>query len=74
MVSTSEIRVGRARLGYTQREMADLIGIKTVAAYSKKERGITQFKAEEWSRLVDLFGWSSEEADLVLHGRNLPKS
>lgn len=74
MVYTNEIRASRARLGMTQREMATAIGIKTVAAYSKKERGITQFKADEWARLVSMFGWSLEEADSILHGKPLPNN
>lgn len=46
-----KLREIRNAKGITAREMADLLGLKTEAAYYKKESGLIRFSLEE-ARLV----------------------
>lgn len=70
MINSNEIRAERARLGLTQKEMAEKIGCPSYQSYSKKERGEVQFTGEEWVKLSMLFGWSIEQSGQFLFGQN----
>lgn len=45
-MTTNKVKAYRNFLGYSQREMSDLLGI-TLNSYRNKERGITNWKDEE---------------------------
>ena len=45
-MTTNKVKAYRNFLGYSQKEMSDLLGI-TLNSYRNKERGITNWKDEE---------------------------
>lgn len=51
----------RKKHGYTQRDMANLLGLKTISAYCKKERGYCSFSVEEAKKISDYLGLSIDE-------------
>lgn len=46
----------RKAKGYTQKQMAEMLGIKVQGTYSKKERGLIAFKINELLLLEDILG------------------
>lgn len=53
----NNIKEYRKEKGYTQKEIADILGIKQ-ASYSDKERGRRGFTVEELLQLEDILGVS----------------
>lgn len=53
----NNIKEYRKKKGYTQKEIADILGIKQ-ASYSDKERGRRGFTVEELLQLEDILGVS----------------
>ncbi len=51
-----KLREIRNAKGITAREMADLLGLKTEAAYYKKESGLIRFSLEEARLVADRLG------------------
>ena len=56
-----KLRDVRNNKGVTARKMADLLGLKTEAAYYKKEAGLIKFSIEEARLIADKLGVSVEE-------------
>lgn len=50
----------RAELGFTQQKMANELGI-SVGAYNLKERGKRDFRADEISKILQLFNCKFED-------------
>lgn len=57
----SRLRNIRNKKNITAREMADLLGLKTEAAYYKKESGLIKFSLEEAKIVADRLGLTVEE-------------
>ena len=53
----NNVKEYRKKKGYTQKEIADILGIKQ-ASYSDKERGRRGFTVEELLQLEDILGVS----------------
>ncbi len=51
----------RAQRGETLKDMADLVGLKSHAAYSAKESGLRQFKQDEMEAIAKHFGRTVED-------------
>ena len=65
------VRGGREWIGYDQQDVADYLGI-TLAAYRKKEAGISTFTDEQKVKLAELFGWTIEQMNDYLYDGILP--
>lgn len=49
-----ELKLQRIRRNYTQRDMANLLGI-SASTYSKKEMGEIKISVEEFANIVNIF-------------------
>ena len=64
MANTKLIEQLRIQHGYTQEQMARLIGYDSQAAYSRKIKGIRQFTIEDIVKICNLF--QLEPNDLII--------
>lgn len=69
-VKTLEIKAARMRLGYSQKDVADELGI-SASAYEKKERGVAKFSTDEVFDLAKTLGLSLNQTDDYLLGGRL---
>lgn len=53
----------RKSIDWTQKEVADFLGI-SVDAYSKKERGLSEFKENEMVNFTNLINENGKEANV----------
>lgn len=60
----------RKKAGYTQKQMAEMIGMEQTT-YSKKERGLSPIRDIEWSRLAKILEVNIDE---VRNGKDLSNS
>ena len=66
-----EIKGARARLGYKQRQMAEMLGIPT-SSYCNKENGVVRFTEEEKVKVAELLGFSPQQMNDYLFDGILP--
>lgn len=66
-----EIKGARARLGYKQRQMAEILGI-TTSSYCNKENGIVKFTDTEKVTVAKLLGFTLEQMNDFLFDGALP--
>lgn len=66
-----EIKGARARLGFTQRNMADKLNL-SVATYNQKENGRVQFTDGEKVYIGEILGLSMEQINNFLYDGLLP--
>lgn len=66
-----ELKLARMRAGLSQQEMADRLG-KTLASYSKKERGEVIFLPDEISTLTLLLNIDYEQFNCIFFDGKLP--
>lgn len=64
MTNTLELEIAITRSTLTKKEIAKKLNISQMGLY-KKINNITEFKASEISKLVNLFGLSSKEIDTI---------
>lgn len=60
-----EIKGARTRLGYTQQNLADVLGI-SVHSYRKKESGACKFTEKEKFEIARILGFSLSQLDEIL--------
>lgn len=66
-----EIKGARARLGFTQKDVADKLGI-SLASYQKKECGSVRFSDDEKVGLTKVLGLSADQMNEYLYDGKLP--
>ena len=66
-----ELKLARMRAGLSQQEIADRLG-KTLASYSKKERGEVIFLPDEISTLTLLLDLDCEQFNCIFFDNMLP--
>lgn len=59
-LNLKRIKAERIAKGFTQDEMAQLLGWKSRAAYAKRENGIVAIGADELLKIAIILGYSSE--------------
>lgn len=67
----NEVKGARTRLGYTQQDMADYLGI-TLPTYRKRESGVVKFTDEDKAKLTKLFEWDFDQMNRYLYDGMLP--
>lgn len=65
------IRGARCSRKYSQRQMADALGIST-ASYQKREAGVTPFSDEEKVAIAKIFDLSMDQINEIFFDGNLP--
>ena len=71
MPDAKMIRAARARLGLTQDDVAEKMGM-CLSSYCKRETGRVLMTAEECCALADILGLNLEEANEILFDGMLP--
>lgn len=66
-----ELKLARIRANFSQQEVANRLG-KTLASYSKKERGETIFLPSEILELTLMFGLDYEQFNFIFFNNKLP--
>jgi len=66
-----ELKFARMRAGFSQQEIADRLG-KTLASYSKKERGEVIFLPNEILELTLLLGLDYQRFNYIFFANKLP--
>lgn len=56
----NKLKAKRVELNLTQIEISKLLNME-VATYSRKEKGLTQFRLDEVQRLLDILGCKFED-------------
>ncbi len=70
-MNTLEIKGARTRLGYTQRDMAEMLGL-TEGSYQKRESGAVEFKHEEVIRLAEILHLTIRQVNDFIFDGKLP--
>ncbi len=70
-MNTRELRAARARLGYSQSQVAKALGIST-SSYSSKERGITEMSCAERIKCGQILELSFQQLNDFLFDGKLP--
>lgn len=65
------IRGARSAFGYSQKQMADALGISE-SSYRKKESGDVRFSDQEKVAVAKIFGLSAEQINQIFFGGELP--
>lgn len=60
-VDLRRIKAERIAKGFTQDEMADMLGWKNRALYAKRENGIVSIGADELAKIAEVLGFSKDE-------------
>jgi len=66
-----ELKAERVRRGYTQKDVAEGIGMK-LASYNKKENGVNEFSDLEKKQLSDFLGFTPYQLNYILYDGLLP--
>ena len=72
-MKSMEIKAARARLGYTQGNVAERLGIPT-STYSAKENGKISFTTDQSIKLAVVLGFSPSQLNEILFDGKLPIS
>ena len=68
-IKTLEIRGARARLGYSQREMAERLGM-SLSSYQCRESGAVEFTIDDIVKLAEVLGLNIGQInDFIFDGR-----
>lgn len=65
------IRGARSAFGYSQKQMADALGISE-SSYRKKECGDVRFSDQEKVAVAKIFGLSADQINQIFFGGELP--
>lgn len=60
-VDLKRIKAERIANGFTQDEVAELMGWKTRSAYAKRENGFVEIGANELIKLAEIFGYQKND-------------
>lgn len=60
-IDLRRLKAERIAKGLSQEEMAELLGWKSRATYSKRETGRVNIGADELARIADILGYSSNQ-------------
>ncbi len=70
-MNTKELRAERVRKGKSILDMATALNI-TRDAYSRRERGVTKFSAEQMAKVAKELELTIDKTNLIFFGNELP--
>lgn len=72
MLNLRRLKAERIAKGYTQPQMADMLGWKSRSQYAKRENGIVPMGADELMRIASILGFTKEELGIFFE-MNVPE-
>lgn len=63
-VDLLRLKAERIAKGYTQEDMANMMGYKSRASYSKRESGRVPLGANELAKIGDILGYSTDQLSI----------
>ena len=71
-MQTLELRGERVKRGLSNKDMANMLGLRFGDTYSKKERGITKFNPEQIVTIAKAFKLNGRQVNLIFFDGELP--
>ena len=71
-MNTLELKAEKIRLGLDDDDMADIIGCNHGDTYSKKERGIVQFKPSDIIKIAEALKLDYDKVNSIFFDGKLP--